>query len=1082
MTPSPKLPTWVHINQVVEEFEAARFQQFEADLADFLPDPEAPNYLTVLTELIRVDMEYRWRDGRCQVEEYLHRFPVLRDAPGALRQIALEEFRLRQNGGEEPRAAEYQTRLGLDPAVFSPTHEETSSLPPTVLLPAEAAIRSFEPGRAEQSQTRQAAPAVKDGEGSGQFAGKDGLLEPGSDVCGFRLLTELGRGSFSRVFLAREGALAGRVVVLKIAKRLLGESQTLAQLQHTHIVPIHSVHRFHDLEAICMPYFGALTLQHLVDAFSGQDQLPQSGLALVTTLGNHLKTLHDSLGAVLLKEGVVAATFQSSLSREVFAPGPEPAPASAQHERFPLRFLEHLHTKSYEETVLWLGACLANGLAHAHKRGILHLDLKPANILVTEDGLPMLLDFNLAYNTEGGHPDHLPRIGGTVPYMSPEQFQSCRDGIMQVDARSDIYSLGIILFQLLTGKFPFPTVSLKSPEQIPSFLKDRSGPPPRVRTVNSEVSLAMEAILYRCLQANPADRYASADQLAEDLQRQFDQLPLKHTREPSFREHARKWARRHPRLVTAGLVVLAASLLLGLLGYAFLSRGQRLDQLEREKQLAAFRDDLQTVRYLVNAPALSRTKLEEGLQLCRANLDRVGVFDRPAEQAAPPWLPEEERLRFRKEVGEQLYWLVRTSRQLWELGKSSGSVPPAQDWLDWNQRALACFAEDQIPVMLLRQRQELLALHGDIKGANRLADTIGAATPRSATDLYLSAVDLSQQGKLGQAQGLLHDLLRQQPDHFWGWILAGYCHDEKGAYHDSAACFSTAVALKPNAPWAYYLRGMAHLMEKSNQEAVRDFTIAIEKRANWWEPCHARSVAHQRLKQYDKAVVDLTRALETGGPPAKLHFLRSRAHQLWGKTKEAEADLELGLKSVPADELDWVARGLARQSQDPKAALEDFEQALRLNPRCQSALQNKAVVLARYLKQPEEALAALDRVVALYPEYLRGRGGKAVLLARMGLRQQALQEVHECLTRNPDPEILFQMGSVLALTSVQVPADADRALELLRSALQKGWGQEHLLTDPDLNPIRSHPEFRQLLQAVALLHKKHKTASGLPKN
>src|SRR5262249_20105309 len=106
-----------------------------------------------------------------------------------------------------------------------------------------------------------------------------------------------------------------------------------------------------------------------------------------------------------------------------------------------------LEGRSYVQAVLWLGARLADGLAHAHERGILHRDLKPANVLLTEDGQPLLLDFNLSEDTKLSAGAPAAFIGGTLPYMAPEHLTAFLDRTHGVDARSDLYSLGVILYE-----------------------------------------------------------------------------------------------------------------------------------------------------------------------------------------------------------------------------------------------------------------------------------------------------------------------------------------------------------------------------------------------------------------------------------------------------------------------------------------------------------------------------------------------------------------------------------------------------------------------------------------------------------
>src|SRR5262249_30988081 len=135
----------------------------------------------------------------------------------------------------------------------------------------------------------------------------------------------------------------------------------------------------------------------------------------------------------------------------------------------------------YEREALRIVARLADGLAYAHEHGILHQDLKPANVLLREDGTPMLLDFNLAQDTKlrGNLP--AAHVGGTLPYMAPEQLDAFRDGRPRPDPRSDVYALGLILYELLTLRLPFPVPGGPIGERVAGMIADRRAGPPDVR-------------------------------------------------------------------------------------------------------------------------------------------------------------------------------------------------------------------------------------------------------------------------------------------------------------------------------------------------------------------------------------------------------------------------------------------------------------------------------------------------------------------------------------------------------------------------------------------------------------------------
>jgi serine/threonine protein kinase len=204
----------------------------------------------------------------------------------------------------------------------------------------------------------------------------------------------LGRGAFGRVFLARQSDLSGRPVALKLACDVVSESRSLAQLQHTNIMPVYSYHRANTLQAVCMPFLGRVTFADLLRSYRTDNRLPDTGRQL---------------------RSIVAETSMRRSSPDLMIGDPSPVPITIGNDWVKL---EHW---DYVRSIIWFGAQLAEGLAHAHSRGILHRDLKPANVLLTDDGQPMLLDFNLAADLKKARSGH---VGGTLPYMAPEHLEA----------------------------------------------------------------------------------------------------------------------------------------------------------------------------------------------------------------------------------------------------------------------------------------------------------------------------------------------------------------------------------------------------------------------------------------------------------------------------------------------------------------------------------------------------------------------------------------------------------------------------------------------------------------------------------
>ncbi len=180
----------------------------------------------------------------------------------------------------------------------------------------------------------------------------------------YHLTAELGRGAQGRVYLATQRSLADRPMVLKITPPDGREHLTLARLQHTHIVPLYTVQddAIRHLRMICMPFLGGITLGQMLERVTSRSSQPGSGRQITAALNEKKQTGEDHLQSTSV--------------------------------RCPARSL--LESLSYIQAVCWIGACLADALEYAHERDLVHLDLKPSNVLLAADGQPMLLDFHLA--------------------------------------------------------------------------------------------------------------------------------------------------------------------------------------------------------------------------------------------------------------------------------------------------------------------------------------------------------------------------------------------------------------------------------------------------------------------------------------------------------------------------------------------------------------------------------------------------------------------------------------------------------------------------------------------------------------
>jgi len=324
-------------------------------------------------------------------------------------------------------------------------------------------------------------------------------IEVGQRLDDFDLLVELGSGQFARVFLSRQRSMQ-RLVAVKISANRGNEPQTLAQLDHDYIVRVFDQRILGDRDwrLLYMQYLPGGTLLNLVQAIRRAGRLPDSGQALLDAVDNAL----ESRGEVRPTES-------------------------------PIR--TELATLSWPETVAWLGKRLAEALHYATSRGVLHRDIKLANVLLAPDGTPKLADFNISFarNVSGTSP--FAYFGGSLSYMSPEQIMACRPGCMQdaadLDTRSDIYSLAVVLWELLTGLKPFDDSeaqaararsggSVSDTTALELMLASRTEgiSAAALAALPANCPAALLRVLLKALSVDRDERWASGAELAEQLQ------------------------------------------------------------------------------------------------------------------------------------------------------------------------------------------------------------------------------------------------------------------------------------------------------------------------------------------------------------------------------------------------------------------------------------------------------------------------------------------------------------------------------------------------------------------------------------
>jgi tetratricopeptide (TPR) repeat protein/tRNA A-37 threonylcarbamoyl transferase component Bud32 len=426
---------------------------------------------------------------------------------------------------------------------------------------------------------------------------------------------------------------------------------------------------------------------------------------------------------------------------------------------------------------------LARAVQHAHEQGVVHRDLKPANVLL-EDGpdappgawTPRITDFGLAkrLGDQGRTADGA--VLGTPSYMAPEQARGDRKA---VGPAADVYALGAVLYELLTGRPPF--LAATSMETILQVLDTEPAPP---RRLQPKTPLDLETICLKCLQKEPAKRYASAAALAEDLGRFREGRPIR-ARPAGALERAAKWARRRP--VVAGLSALAAALTAAGVGAFAWAYGQALDQRDRALKAEGERQ-AQLARELAGSARLAaqRGDWEKALRdyegaLANGGEDpvdlRLGKLEcLAALHQARPYRRELAALAGRADLGRhagevrlmQAYEMMASGKEkegATAVGEALAlKLPPADE--AYAQALLAPTLPGSTRCLLEAVRIEpshgralgllapLLLLQGRIDEARVAVVQLKAAAPNSLSGMIVEALLLARDGEVDAAKAL----------------------------------------------------------------------------------------------------------------------------------------------------------------------------------------------------------------------------------------------------------------------------------------------------------------------------------------
>jgi serine/threonine protein kinase/Tfp pilus assembly protein PilF len=727
--------------------------------------------------------------------------------------------------------------------------------------------------------------------------------------------------------------------------------------------------------------------------------------------------------------------------------------------------LRHGHLSVQDAISISIDLC--NAIAEAHRCGIVHRDLKPANVFVTKDGSIKIVDFGLSKAVappQGSSPSNPPstdsfstEIGvlvGTPAYMAPEQLTN-----QPVDARLDIYSLGVVMFQMLAGRTPF-----QGDDFVKLAMAILTSQAPELTTINPAVPLPLSQAVARAMSREPRERFQTADELKTALfqvQQPQSSHPSSNVSASNDVKPAGITVAVLPLInvtgdatidyVAVGMADFLISRLDSLPGATVISRYATQDYRNAQRNLDHIAKEL-------NATVLVDGSFQRVSEQLRITLSIINARTRAVEWSRSFDSAIAQFFATQHEIGEAV------SDALWKRLGTAGEKTTAR-LPTTNADAFAEYAQGRA-----------LWERSDVPGNLERAEELFQSAIQKDRRFALAHTGLGQvhwarykltKDSLWASKALtsLMEAMRLDPREFAVRRALADVYRGTGQNEGAIEELRQLLAIQPADEEAH--RSLGEILAETGRtdEAIEHLKTAIQLRPMFARNHRGLGLIYLRIARYDEAVESLKKAIDLQPDFGWAYQMLGTVYHKQGKILDALDNYRRAIELSPNGSAHTNIGNIYYAQGDYSSALIEFQQAAALTPNNPIYQRNIGDTLLR-LGQIDAARDSFRRAVALSRELLNINPNDvatlsrlAVYEAKLGQTDTALTDAERSVELNPnDIDVLYRKGVVHALLG-QFP----QAIDWLRRSLAHGWSVSAVLQDDDLAGLRELPEFQTLI-------------------